>query len=278
MKAIISLFLLLSLVSCAVHKKASDCDNLEVIQQNNQVIPLELPNWFLTMPQERGVAIGIAATNNFKPEVTDSLVKENASIISNRNKSAIVIAKLKMREDQSILTPMIAKFNLQLANDIPELKRFYEKSKIIKKTEVLGMTIGLVGEENSVLNTPETTSISLETPAWYRENSYYTTDNYLISCGKSSAVNMATAYYNAYNEAVYNLIAGIRPDVQSKIINSNNYIEKFVEIDASLIIENMKNCRNSLVLRQSGNGYIYDAYVELKWQSKYILQDIKIKD
>ncbi len=275
----ILLFLIMSiLLSCASNKDIIDSNNLTVNCQDEERVNLKLPNWFLNMPQESGFAIGIAATNSYQPEITDSAIKENASIISSRNKSAIVIAKLKMKENQTVLTPMLSEFKLQLVNDIPELKRYYDNSEILMRTELCGMTIGIVGEKTAILNTTESTSISNKSPLWYKENPYFTKENYLISCGKSSAINMATAYYNAYDEAVYNLITGIKPKVQSEIINSQNYIEKFVEIDASLIIENMMNSRNSLVLRKSGNGYIYDAYVEIEWQPSYTVQEIKIKE
>ena len=278
MRNIILFLTMIFLFSCAANHSTSECGELTLLNQDEPYVPLELPNWFLSMPQEPGLAIGIAATNCYKPELTNSTIKESASIISSRNKSAIVIAKLKMKENQTILTPIISEFNLQLANDIPDLKRYYNDSEIINRTEINGMTIGLVGEKTTTLTQDESKAITNEPPLWYTDSAYCTEDNYLIACGKSSSINMATAYNNAYQEAVYNLIAGIKPKVTSSIINSQNYVESFVEIDASLIIENMNNSRNALVLRRSDNSYIYDGYVEIKWQPEYRVQQMKIKD
>jgi hypothetical protein len=278
MRNIILFLTMIFLFSCAANHSTSDCEKLNLHCQDEPFVPLELPNWFINMPQEPGLAIGIAATNSYKPESTNLTIKESASIISSRNKSAIVIAKLKMKENQTVLTPIISEFNLQLSSDIPELKRYYNNSKIINRTELCGMTIGIVGEKTSDITLDESIYISKEPPLWYTDFAYSTEDNYLISCGKSSSINMATAYNNAYQEAVHNLITGIKPRVKSAIINSQNYIETFVEIDASVIIENMSNSRNFLVLRRSDNSYIYDGYVELKWQPQYKVQQIKIKD
>lgn len=278
MKRIILFSAIFILFACASNQTNISAESLTRNSHDIMVKPLMLPNWFLNMPQEQDFAIGIAATNTFRPELTDSIIKENASVICNRNKSAIVIAKLKMKENQTLLTPILSEFKLQLANDIPELKRYYKNSQIVKRTEHFGMTIGLVAGDSLDILLDEAISISEKAPLWYKDNAYYTDDNYLNGCGTSSSVSMESAYNNAYKEAVYNLIAGIKPEVKSAIINSQNYIERFVEIDASLIIENMTNTRNSLVLRKSGNGFIYDGYVEIRWQPKYTVKEIKIKD
>ena len=278
MRNLILFLTVITLFSCAVNKNDLGAECLTEQHKNEKVVPLKLPSWFLNMPQESGLAIGIAATNNFNPKLTDSNIRENASIISTRNKSAIVIAKLKMKDNQNVMTPALSEFKLQLTSDIPELKRYFKNSQIFNSTELCGMTIGLVGEKTNKLDLNETIIVSNEQPKWYKENSYTSNDNYLTCSGKAFSSNMATAYKNAYDEAVYNLITGIKSKVQSEIINSQNYTEKFVEIDASLIIENMRNSRNSLVLRRLDNTFIYDAYVEIKWQSEYKVKQIKIME
>jgi len=146
MKNFTIFILMLVLASCSSHKELSENDNLLETASTKKYVELELPNWFMNMPQEEGIAIGIAASNSYNPEVSDSTIKANASVFANRNKSAIVIAKLKMKEEQSVLTPTLSEFKLQLANDIPELKRYYNNTQILNKSEIKGMTIALVGE------------------------------------------------------------------------------------------------------------------------------------
>lgn len=278
MRNLILFLAIITLFSCATNKNYLEAECLTKQHKNEQVIPLKLPNWFVNMPAETGLAIGIAATNNFNPELTNSNIRENASTISTRNKSAIVIAKLKMKDNQRVMTPALSEFKLQITNDIPELKRYYKNSQIFNSTELCGMTIGLVGEKTNNLDLNESIIVSDKQPKWYKENSYTSNDNYLTCSGKSLSSNMATAYKNAYDEAVYNLITGIKSKVQSEIINSQNYTEKFVEIDASLIIENMRNSRNSLILKRFDNSFIYEAYVEIKWQAEYKVKQIKIME
>ncbi len=278
MKNFTLFFLMLVLISCSSQKGIINDDNLGLDSSNQKFEELLLPNWFMNMPQEEGIAIGIAASNSYNPEVSDSTIKANASVFANRNKSAIVIAKLKMKENQSTVSPILSDFKLQVASDIPELKRYYTNTKILDKSEIKGMTIALVGENACDFYLDKSHSISNREPLWYLENAYFNKDNCLFACGKSSAVDLATAYNNAYNEAVYNLIKGVKSHVTAAIISSHQYIEKFVEIDASLIIEKMRNTRNSVVLRKLPNGHIYDAFVEIKWQPKYQVQELKIKD
>lgn len=278
MKLTILFFCVILLLSCTTNKILAGNDRLTNEYQDQLVIPLELPNWFLNIPPNKGLAIGIAATNCFQPGVTDSTIKENASIIAARNKSAIVIAKLKMRENQENLTPSLVDFKLQLASDIPELKRYFEGAEIKNKVELYGMSIGLVGLALDTIETDKSSYISDKAPFWYTENAYLTPENYLLGSGKSSAINLSTAYSNAYNEAVYSLILGLKSDVNAALINSHNYTEKFVEIDASLIIENMCNTRNSIVLRRSSSAFIYDCFVELKWIPEYKVKELIIKD
>lgn len=276
-------FLLLLIISalqfaCSSNKDSDYSEELLINQTNNSIIPLELPNWFTRFPPEETLAVGIAATNPYEPELTDDKIKENAAIIASRNKSAIVIAKLKMRENQQVLTPTLSEFRLQLANDIPDLKSYFANSKVLQTSPLYGMTIGIVGLSDDNIKLDTLTQLVTEPPTWFTDNVIDARDNCLISSGKSTAVNLATAYKNAYNEAVYNLIAGIKPQVKSSIINSQNYLEKFVEIDASLIIENMRITRNSLLLRKCGNAHVYDAYVQLSWQPMFSFQDVNIKE
>lgn len=278
MHKIILFLTIIFLFACANNTIDSNCEDLTLNHHHAPFEALELPNWFLNMPQEPSLAIGIAPVNIYKPESTISNIKESASVISSRNKSAIVIAKLKMKESQAVSTPIISEFNLQLASDIPDLKRYFDNSKILATKDLCGMAIGLVGAKTADITIDESITKSVTPPLWYTEDVYGTEDNYLVSSGKSSSINMATAYKNAYQEAVKKLITGISPRVKSAIINSQNYTEKFVEIDASLIIENMINTRNSLVLRHIDNGYLYDAFVEIKWQADYTIKELKIKD
>lgn len=238
---------------------------------------LILPNWFLTMPSE-DLTIGIAATYIYNPQVTQDKIKEKGAILSQRKKSSVVIAKMKMKENELILTPILSEFKLQVVSDIPALKDYFSNCDVLNTHQLLGMTIGLVGSHAEKVKIDSLTQIINTPPTWFNDNRVITRDRWLISSGKYTAVDMITAYNEAYNDAVYNLISGIKPEVKASIINSQQMQEKFVEIDASLIIENIKNTRNSLLLRKSENAWVYDAYVELKWQPKYSLSKIEVKE
>lgn len=268
MKKLTLLLISFMLFSCSSHKSQHD-NNLNYDGASKDYSCLELPSWFLNMPQEKGIAIGIAATNIWDPESTIFDIKDNASIFASRNKESVVITKLKMRENQIRLTPSLVNFNLQIANDIPGLKKYFDNSEIFHKTKLNGMTIGLVGSKNHDINFDSTLVKTNGAPNWYREDSYYTEDNYLVGCGKSSSVNLKTAYNNAYEQAVFSLIKGVKPKVKSALISSHDFVETFVEVDASIIVNNMKNTRNAIVLRKCTNGHIYDGYVEVKWKSDF---------
>lgn len=275
MKRLVFFLVLVLCLSCSHNeqKKISQEDSdvsVELVRE------IDLPNWFLNPPSEN-VTIGIAATNIYNPQITEDKIKENASILAARKESSIVIAKMKMRENQDIPTPILSEFRMQVARDIAKLKKDYVKCEILQRNDLLGMSIGLVGKLNSEEILDTLTSKVSRQPLWYNDNRVVSSDNWIVSSGKYTAVDMVTAYNGAYNEAVYNLISGIKPQVSASIINSPDYQEKFVEIDASLVIENMVNTRNSLVLRKSDNPWVYDAYVELRWQANYSLQKIEVK-
>ncbi|MBI9032041.1 hypothetical protein JEZ13_08600 [bacterium] len=276
MKNVFLLILVTLLLSCSGNRSQTNFGGLKNQGTEDDLLVLELPNWFLNMPSDSSLAPGIAPADLFNPETTEESIKENASIIANRNESAIVIAKLKMRDSQDNLTPILTSFRLQVAEDIPNLKKYYESCQIIDRVTQKGMTIGLVGPSSLDIQLDTKTQLVIDPPHWYREDAYITEDNWLVSSGKSTSFKMDNAYLNAYSEAVYKLIAGIKPEVSAAIINSQNYTEKFLEIDASLIIENLKNTRNSLLLTKRDNSYLYEGYVELKWRPAYRIKELKV--
>lgn len=265
------------LISCSNNQR-SRSEKLDDNTNYNQVThPINLPNWFLEVPSDE-VSIGMAPTYIYDSGTTQEKIKENAAIQAQRKRSSIVIAKMKMRENQRVATPIISEFNLQVASDIPGLKDYFSECEILATSDLLGMTIGLVGNASSEVLLDSLTLPVNGAPSWYKQDLIQTNKNDLLSSGKYTAVDMLTAYNRAYNEAVYNLIRGIKTQVKAAIISSNDYQEKFVEIDASLIIENIKNTRNSLVLRKADNAWVYDAYVELKWQPRYQISKIDVKE
>lgn len=268
------LIVLLTIFSCSTNlEKLSEEHNFK----QDQVIPLELPEWFLNTPQDSYLALGIAPTTNYDSLKTDNSLREYASILASRQNSSIVILKLKMRTTDKVYTPTLVDFKLQIARDLDDLNNYYEESQVYCTTELNGMTIGLVGKKGLNLDLNCYHVPINEAPRWYAEDTYTTADDLLVSSAKASAVNMSLAYQSAYEEAVYKLIRGAKTDVKSALISSEFYYEHFIEIDASLIIENLKNSKNSLVLRKCGNSFVYDAYVEVTWQPQYKFQDIKIK-
>lgn len=277
MKKLFILFFILVLLSCSNNqKKANELSLLEDVN-SVEIQELELPNWFLNMPAG-DFSVGIAATYSYDPQVTQDKIKEKGSILAQRKKSSIVIAKLKMKENEITKTPILTDFKLQVASDIPALKNYFTSCDIFNSYQTLGMTIGLIGNSSQKVVLDTLRQTINQVPAWFTENRISSKDDWLISCGTYTADNMITAYNEAYNDAVYNLIAGIKPQVKGSLISSDKFQEKFVEIDASLIIENIKNTRNSLLVRKSQNAWVFDAFVELKWQAKYQITNIEVKN
>lgn len=274
MRFFILMAVLLTLLACS-----TNLANLpeELNLTPDEIIPLELPEWFLTTPQDSYLALGIAPTTIYDSLKTDNSLREYASILASRQSSSIVIVKLKMRTTDRVKTPTLVDFRLQVARDLDELNNYYEESQVYCTTELNGMTIGLVGRKGLNLDLNCCQVPINEVPSWYTEDTYTTETNLLVSSAKASAVNMSLAYQSAYEEAVYKLIRSIKADVRSALISSEFYYEHFIEIDASLIIENLKNTKNSLILRKCDNSFIYDAYVEVTWQPQYKFEDIKIK-
>lgn len=263
---------LLVLISCSANIATPPHEMKE------EVLLIELPDWFLNIPQNSGIALGIAPTVCYDSLQTDHLLREYASILAGRSKSSVVVVKLKMKATDTCLTPTLTDFKFQVTSNLDYLKDYYENSQVYCKKELNGMTIGLIGQRGLNLDFQESQIPTNETPSWYTEDAYTTNNNLLVSTAMSSAEDISTAYQNAYENAVYKLIRSVKTDVSSALMSSHEYYEKFVEIDASLIIENIKNSQNSLVLRKFGNAFIYNAYVEVTWQPKYSFQDVKIKD
>ncbi len=277
MKKLFILFFILVLLSCSNNLKTGN--ELSLLEDVNsiEIQELELPNWFLNMPAG-DFSVGIAATYSYDPQVTQDKIKEKGSILAQRKKSSIVIAKLKMKENEITKTPILTDFKLQVASDIPALKNYFTSCDIFNSYQTLGMTIGLIGNSSQKVVLDTLRQTINQVPVWFTENRISSKDDWLISCGTYTADNMITAYNEAYNDAVYNLIAGIKPQVKGSLISSDKFQEKFVEIDASLIIENIKNTRNSLLVRKSQNAWVFDAFVELKWQAKYQITNIEVKN
>jgi hypothetical protein len=277
MKKLFILFFILVLLSCSNNQKTGN--ELSLLEDVNsiEIQELELPNWFLNMPAG-DFSVGIAATYSYDPQVTQDKIKEKGSILAQRKKSSIVITKLKMKENERTKTPILTDFKLQVASDIPALKNYFTSCDIFNSYQTLGMTIGLIGNSSQKVVLDTLRQTINQVPAWFTENRISSKDDWLISCGTYTADNMITAYNEAYNDAVYNLIAGIKPQVKGSLISSDKFQEKFVEIDASLIIENIKNTRNSLLVRKSQNAWVFDAFVELKWQAKYQITNIEVKN
>ncbi|OQY39807.1 MAG: hypothetical protein B6226_01110 [Candidatus Cloacimonetes bacterium 4572_65] len=275
-KTVLLLALMFLLVGCSSNKRdryvSPEC---VVIRDASEIIPIKLPNWFLTVPRGRDIAIGITADQGMGIEDTKYKARENATVSISRNRSCIVITKLKARDNGRAGTATLSAFKLQLAKESLSLESLFDKCFVKEDYVLNGTYIGLVSLNSTSLKGNNTFSSVDSAPKWY--NDLVKEDKEYISCGKGSSLSIEYAYENAYKNAVEQLVKGLRSRVKAELISSYSDFEKFVEIETAMIIEDLRNSRNSLVLRKSGNTYLYDAYVEIRWEPKYRYSTPKVR-
>ncbi len=262
MKKVLSLFMLILIISCCAKTYLqTEVDSFSQIE--GEVHSLELPKWFLEVPQANEIAYSFQGISRWERDSLDASLRDKASVRIARNRSCIVVSKTKMRHNSKDKNQKLVEFDVQVTNDVEQLQTIYDNSKVLAKHEFKNIALGMVGLSDNGVELDTSLVVVKEAPSWLGQ--VVVDGTQYISSGKGTAINPTEAYNRAYEDAIEKLAASFDVKVNNLEWQENLDVGNFGEINNSKVIRSIINTKNSLMLRFHKGSYVYDAFVEIKW-------------
>ncbi len=256
MKNVIILILSLLIIGgCATHNEIYR----QKAQDKYETPPL--PKWIYNTPDN--FVVGISQKSMNYDEMQEA-AKQMAAIMESRNNASYTIENYAATSSDNTLKSNVYEFKLNVSSSPQKTEQIYNSLELVASIEALGYFFGLFTSTNLEIETSYKKPYIQRIPEYFEKDKLEISDN-TINCYKTeSSSSLVLAWEKAAVEARYEIAKYLEKNIQSAIINTDEFTEKRLVLETAEKLSMMKLKSSHITTELNDNLRLFKVYHEME--------------